>query len=246
MRMTKKTTAGAILLAALTLAGCSGTTTETTGSGDTASTADATAATSTSESSAPAAESAVNCPTLAEGATVESDVLGGCVAKAVMGIAGYASTGLSMGMETSAQWNDGGKEVAITTVMGSIISLNDKAWVQPTGGAWAVADEASTDPTIAGLSQAASSLGSLDLAATMSSLTGTLTVTGTDTRLGEKVFVLTGEQSASGVTAQSTYYVTSDWAPLETSQEVDASGTPVVTNTIITEWDEKQDIQPPM
>lgn len=234
---------GAIVLSSLLLAGCSGSGTATA---EKTAAPEASASTSESATTEPTKEAVTDCPTLAVGATIDATVLASCVGDAAMASAGYAMTSSTLGMDITGKINPAAKEVALTMPMGSIVSIGDQAWVQSTGGTWQVADATSSDPTVAALSQATSGLATFDYATSLTGITGTLTVTGEDTLLGEKVYVATGDLAANGVTTTTSYSLTSGWVPLQTTSSATVSGTTVESKTTVTEWDKKQDIQPPL
>lgn len=168
-----------------------------------------------------------------------------CAGDAYNATAGFASTSTAQGMSTTAYRNPAEREVLLNLSVGNLMAIGDDTYVQPMGGAWVVADTASPDATIAGLSAAAAQLVDLDITGIAPGTTGELRVTGTDELLGEPVFVLTGDQVSQGITTASTFSVTKDWEVLGSTNSAALDGSELTTVTEVTEWDVKQDITPP-
>lgn len=249
---TTKIATGFMLLAALTLAGCS--------SSPAADSADPTAETSASQpkasdgttAEAPADEKSADtadCAPLSAGQTVTRDQFTSCVAEVMSQAKGYAATSDVMGMSSTTRINLANGQVSAfstTTPMGDVISVDGKTYIRVGGGAWKPGDPNSTDPIEAGLSQAGATIGTMDPTALSGQVTGDLTVTGTDNKGGKDVLVLTGTQEANGVSMDATFFVTPDWVVMGATASGDLSGTPITTTMELTEWDVLQDISAPL
>ncbi|AXL13554.1 hypothetical protein DXT68_16550 [Microbacterium foliorum] len=196
------------------------------------------------ETTAPAPAS--DCPELSEGATVDGAALGPCISDAMQDTAGYTAKTTLLGMETNARYNPQNKAVETTTPMGSLIVIGDDAWVKSSTSDWQVADPNSSDPIIAALSSGAVAAASTDPAETAGALTGDFTVTGTGTRLGQEVYIVSGTSAAQGVDVDVTFEVTKDYVVLATSGTTEAAGQSIESSLEITEWDVAQDIVAPL
>lgn len=227
---------GVMLTAAVLLTGCTATSEKPAEEKPTSSAAEET-------STAPAAS---DCPELKEGATVDGAALGACIAETASGVAGYATSANVMGMETTGKYNPAEKALETTSPMGSVIAIADQAWVKPATGEWQVADPASSDPIVAGLSMAANAASQISPTAIASLLSGEFTVTGTGERLGEKVYLVSGAVEVQGVSSQTVLEVTEDFKPLATTSTAEMNGTSIESTNAVTEWDVKQDIVAPM
>ncbi|MFB4349893.1 hypothetical protein [Microbacterium sp. CR_7] len=227
--------AGFVLAAAILLTGCSAPADEP--KDDTASSTPA-----AEESTAPASD----CPELTEGATVDGATLGGCITEAMTDSQGYAAKMTVLGMETTAQYDPSTDAVAWSTPMGSVVVIGDDEWVKSSTSEWQVADPNSSDPIVAGLSQAAATANDTDPAVAAGALSGEFTVTGKGSRLGQDVYILTGTAEQQGVSVDMTYEVTADYVVLATTGATEAAGQSIETSLEITEWDVKQDIVAPL
>lgn len=196
---------------------------------------------STEETTAPSSD----CPELAEGATVDITALSLCSAERMKDSAGYAAASTTLGMESTVRYNPTNEAIELVSPMGSMIVIGDDAWVKSTGE-WQVADPASSDPIIAGLSSAASTANSMDPATAAAALTGEFTITGTSERLGKKVFVVSGTTEQEGVSVDATFEVTEDYIILATSTSAEVSGQAIDSVFAITDWDVAQDIVAPL
>lgn len=196
---------------------------------------------------APAADitTADACGVVTDTTTISFTDFAACADATYDSIAGFASTSASQGIRTTAYRNPADDAVLLNMSVGNLMAIGEQTWVQPRDDAWMVADVAAPDATVAGLSAAASQLSDLDITGIAAGTTGTLTATGTDTRLGRDVFVLTGDQTLQGITTSSTFYVTSDWGVLGSVQTATVNGSELTTLTDVTAWDERQDITPP-
>lgn len=232
MRVTK-IGAGIILAAAIMLTGCSAPAAE-----------EPTDETSASAEATPAPAS--DCPELTDGATIDGSALGTCITEAMTDTQGYAAKMTVLGMETTAQYDPSTEAVAWSTPMGSVVVIGDDAWVKSSTTDWQVADANSSDPIVAGLSQAAATANDADPAVAAASLSGEFTVTGTGSRLGQDVYILTGTAEQDGVAVEMTYEITSDYVVLATTGTTEAAGQSIDTSLEITEWDVKQDIVAPI
>lgn len=224
---------GVMLAAAVVLTGC------TAGSDEPAEDKPTAAA---EETTAPESD----CPELSEGATVDGAALGTCITEAMTDTAGYAAKTSILGMDTTARYNPGTNAVETITPMGSLIVIGDDAWVKSSTSEWQVADPNSSDPIIAALSSGAQTAADTDPATAAGALTGEFTVTGTGTRLGQDVYLLTGTSEAQGVAVDVTFEVTSDYVVLATTGTTEAAGQTIETSLEITEWDVEQDIVAPL
>lgn len=233
MRVTK-IGAGIVLAAAILLTGCSAPAAEEPKDDSSSTTAEATPAPSS------------DCPELTDGATVDGTALGTCITEAMTDTEGYAAKMTVLGMETTAQYDPATKAVAWTTPMGSVVVIGDDAWVKSSTSEWQVADPNSSDPIVAGLSQGAATANDADPAVAAAALSGEFTVTGTGSRLGQDVYILTGTAEQEGVFVEMTYEITSDYVVLATTGATEAAGQSIETSLEITEWDVKQDIVAPI
>lgn len=248
---TSKVFAGTVLLAALVLTGCSGGNSEApetaTPLADASEAATPTAEASASAEATTGADEVGPCPTLSVGASFEASELSACAAAAVTDVAGYAATSTTMGFTTSMKLNPAERELQVDMAqMGEVIVVGGKTYVRTSGGEWLPGDVNSTDPIIAGLSAAGDSEEIFNPTALTGDATGTLTVTGTDTRLGKEVYVITGTQTTEGNTSDVTYYITSDWETLESNVVSEISGQKIDVTVTVTEWDVKQNIVAPI
>lgn len=194
------------------------------------------------ETTAPASD----CPELSEGATVDGAALGSCITEAMQDTAGYVAKTNILGMETTARYDPTDKAIETTTPMGSLIVIGDDAWVKSSTSDWQVADPNSSDPIIAALSSGAVTAASTDPAEAAGALTGDFTVTGTGTRLGQEVYLVSGTSEAQGVAVDVTFEVTKDYVVLASSGTTEAAGQSIETSLEITEWDVAQDIVAPL
>lgn len=230
----KKWGVGLILTAAVLLTGCSAPTAEEPKDDKPAATEE--------QTTAPESD----CPELSEGATVDGPALGACITEAMTDTAGYAAKTSILGMETTARFNPETDAVETITPIGSLIVIGDEAWVKSATSEWQVADPNSSDPMIAALSNGAATAADTDPATAAGALTGEFTVTGTGTRLGQDVYILTGTSEAQGVAVDVTFEVTKDYVVLATSGTTEAEGQQIDTSLEITEWDVPQDIVAPL
>ncbi len=221
MRITRLAAGGA-LLSVLILAGCSG------------------PAASTPESDDDTVSKS-ECPVLEEGISVEASAFVACVKDAMRNPAGYAATAATGGYEKKTKVNPSEKAYQQDDPAGSIVAIGDKTWVKPAGGAWVQGDPGASDETIATLSGLAAGIASEDPLIRTTAATGTLTVKGTDEMLGQKVFSLIGSREHEGDTITTVFQTTADYIVLGTS----ATTSDVTVTMELTEWDKKQDIQPP-
>lgn len=225
--------AGIAVVAAMLLAGCS--------AGAEKPAEDKPAGT-TEESTAPTSD----CPELADGATVDGAALGGCIADAVSGTAGYSAKTTVMGMESTSRFDPADDAIESISPAGSIIVIGDDIWVKSATSEWQVADPASSDPMIAGLSTGAASVADTDFAATAGALSGDFTVTGTGTRLDQDVFLVSGTTTQQGVDVDVVFEVTAGYVPLASTSSTEASGQQIEVIMEVTEWDVPQDIVAPL
>ena len=223
---------GIMIAAAMVLTGCA------SGSNEPA---DKKPTESTQEEAAPES----NCPELAEGATIDGAVLSECAMDAMMASAGYAATMTTLGMETTSRYNPAEGAVETLSPMGSMVIIGDDVWVKSSTSEWQAADPESSDPVIAGLSMGAAAVDPKDPTA-MAALSGEFTVTGTGTRLGQDVFLLTGTADSQGVAVDMVLEVTSDYVTLATTATTEAEGQTFESVQEVTEWDVKQDIVAPL
>lgn len=236
----KKLGVGVVLAAAIMLTGCSAPT-EAPASDKPA--ADKPAAT---ESEAPSEAQDATCPELTEGATINGAELGGCIATVTQDVSGYAAKTTTMGIESTARYNPSADAIATTSQLGEVIIIGDNAWVKTLSSDWQVADSTSSDPLVAGLSMGAEGAKAADLATMAAAMNGEFTVTGTGERLGQKVFVLSGTVTVDGVSSETVYEVTSDYAVFASTSSTEAAGQTVEVKYEVTEWDVAQDITAPM
>ncbi len=230
----KKWGVGLILTAAVLLTGCSAPAAEEPKDDKPAATEE--------QTTAPESD----CPELSEGATVDGPALGACITEAMTDTAGYAAKTSILGMETTARFNPETDAVETITPIGSLIVIGDEAWVKSATSEWQVADPNSSDPMIAALSNGAATAADTDPATAAGALTGEFTVTGTGTRLGQDVYILTGTSEAQGVAVDVVFEVTKDYVVLATSGTTEAAGQQIDTSLEVTEWDVAQDIVAPL
>ncbi|MFJ4254209.1 hypothetical protein [Microbacterium sp. NPDC090003] len=230
--------AGAVVAAAILLAGCSA----PSGNGSESKPS----STSSSSSSEETSSSASDCPELAEGESVDITALATCSADRMKESAGYAATSTTMGMVSTARYDSANEATEVISDMGSMIIIGDDSWVKSSSSEWQVADPNSSDPVIAALSTGAQSAANLDPATAASALNGEFTVTGTGERLGKKVFIVSGTTETQGVEVDATFEVTADYIILATTTATDVQGQAIESNLEITDWDVKQDIVAPL
>jgi hypothetical protein len=187
-----------------------------------------------------------DCPELAEGATVDGAALGACITEAMTDTAGYQAKTSILGMDTTARYNPETDAVETITPMGSLILIGDDAWVKTPTTDWQVADPNSSDPIVAALSSGAATAAGTDPATAAGALTGEFTVTGTGSRLGQDVYLVSGTSEAQGVAVDMVFEVTDDYVVLATSGSTEAEGQKIETSLEITEWDVEQDIVAPL
>ena len=226
---------GVILAAAVLLTGCAG-----GGSGTTAEKKPDSGA--SQEAEAPKTD----CPELKEGATVDGSTLAECVTAAMTDTAGFSATMTTLGMESTTRYNPADKAVETSTSFGSVIVIGDDAWVKSTTGEWQVADENSTDQEISTLSTAAKAVDASDPMGVADTLSGEYTVTGTGTRLGQDVYLLSGTTESQGSTVTMLFEVTSDYVVLAANASTEVEGQKIESVQEVTEWDVKQDIVAPL
>ena len=111
---------------------------------------------------------------------------------------------------------------------------------------WQVADPNSSDPIVAALSSGAATAAGTDPATAAGALTGEFTVTGTGSRLGQDVYLVSGTSEAQGVAVDVVFEVTDDYVVLATTGSTEAAGQMIETSLEITEWDVEQDIVAPL
>lgn len=227
---------GVVLAAAVLLTGCS------TGSEKPAEEKPNTDSSVNEETSAPASD----CPELAEGATLDGTELGSCVVEAMSDAAGYAAKTTMMGMESTARYNPAEDAVEANSPAGSMIVIGDDIWVKSPTSDWQVGDAASSDPIIAALSQGAVTVAETDPSAAAAALAGEFTVTGTGSRLGQDVFLVSGTAEVQGMSVDVVYEITSDYVALASTSTGEVSGQAIEVAMEITEWDVKQDIVAPI
>ncbi|ALX65979.1 hypothetical protein [Microbacterium sp. XT11] len=235
MRVTNKWGVGVIVAAAVLLTGCSGTSEKP----EPSSASDAPAS---QEADAPQSD----CPELTVGATIDGATLGPCIADAMADTAGYAAKTSVMGVESTTRFNPGEHAIESDSPVGSIIVIGDDVWVKSAASEWQTADPASSDPIVAALSSSAAQVASLDPAAMATALTGDFTVTGTGTRLGQEVFLLSGQVQQQGATVEIVSEVTADYVTLASTSSASLNGQSVQISMEVTEWDVKQDIVAPL
>lgn len=225
---------GVVLAAAVMLTGCAA-------PADKPADEKPSSSSSTEETTAPSSD----CPELAEGATVDILALSTCATENMKDAAGYAATSNTLGMESTVRHNPKTEATELISPMGSMIVIGDEAWVKSTGE-WQVADTASSDPIIAGLSSAAETADSMDPATAAAALNGEFTVTGTGERLGKKVYIVSGTTEQEGVSVNASFEVTEDYIILATTTSAEVSGQAIESVLEITDWDVAQDIVAPL
>ncbi|WP_433675526.1 hypothetical protein [Microbacterium gorillae] len=249
---TSRIASGFMLLAALTLAGCSSSPASSPVDSSQESTASQPKATDEPAGDTTSEDTSANtadCAPLTAGQTVDREQFTSCVAGAMSQAKGYAATSDVMGMSSTTRINlTEGQVSAFSTAtpMGDVISIDGKTYIRVGGGEWKPGDPNSTDPIEAGLSQAAVTIGTMDPTTLAGQVTGDLTVTGTDNKAGTDVLVLSGTQEANGVSMEATFFVTPEWVVMGSTATGDLSGTPITTTMELTEWDVLQDIAAPM
>lgn len=185
-----------------------------------------------------------DCPPLSEGANVEVSVLAQCSQAAMQETAGYAARTEILGLVSEVRVNTDPQAMHMDSDLGEVISIEGQTWVN-VGDGWQEGDPDSADPLVAGLSAAADEVAEqADPTAQLEQMGEVdLTVTGTDTRLGEDVFVISG----SGAEVDDMlYYVTADYAVLGADVQVSVEGLDVTSTVEVTEWDTPQEITAPM
>lgn len=226
---------GVILAASVLLTGCAG------GSSD--KPADAKPSDAAQEESA-APES--DCPELKEGDTIDGAVLTECLMAATADSAGFAAKTTTLGIESTSRYNPAEGAIETISTVGSMIIIGEDVWVKSSTSDWQAADTASSDPVIAGLSTAAESIDLADPTGMTGALSGEFTVSGTGTRLGQEVFVLTGTTESAGTSVETTFEVTADYVNLASKASTSVEGQAIESTMEITEWDKKQDIVAPL
>lgn len=185
-----------------------------------------------------------DCPELSEGVSVEVSALAQCSQEAVDAAAGYAAESEMLGMASVLRVNNDPQALHMDSDLGEIINIEGQAWVN-VEGEWHEGDPDSADPMVAALSAAADEAAAQADPAAQLELMGQvdLTVTGTDTRLGQDVFVITG----SGEEVDDlTYYIAADYAVLAADVSMTVEGMEVSSIVEVTEWDAPQEINAPM
>lgn len=225
---------GVVLAASILLTGCT--------AGTEKPAEEKPAADTTEESAAPTSD----CPELTEGATLDGAALGGCIADAMSAADGYSAKTSIMGMESTTRYNPSEDAIESTSPAGSLIVIGDDIWVKSPTGDWQTADPASSDPLVAALSTGAQAAASMDPATAAASLSGEFTVTGTGTRLGQEVFLVSGTAEVQGISSEMVFEVTSDYVSLASTGTSEVSGQPFETVMEVTDWDVKQDIVAPL
>jgi len=225
---------GIVLTAAVLLTGCS--------AGGSEKPADEKPAAGAEETTAPES----NCPELAEGATIDGAELGTCITESMKDSSGYAAKTTILGMESTARYNPSTDAVESISPAGSLIVIGDDVWVKSSTSEWQVADPNSSDPVIAGLSTGAATIAETDPATAAGALTGEFTVTGTGTRLGEDVYLVSGTSEMQGVSVDIVYEVSSDYVVLASTANSEAAGQEIEITMEVTEWDVEQDITAPL
>lgn len=226
---------GVILAASVLLTGCAG--------GGSDEPADAKPSDAAQEENA-APES--DCPELKEGDSIDGAVLTECLMAATADSAGFAAKVTTLGMESTSRYNPADGAIETISPMGSMIIIGEDAWVKSSTSDWQVADTASSDPVIAGLSTAADSVDVSDPIGMTGALDGEFTVTGTGTRLGQEVFVITGTADSAGTAVETTFEVTADYVSLASNASTEVEGQAIESTMEVTEWDVKQDIVAPL
>lgn len=225
---------GFVLVATALLSGCSASGSDTAPDGE--------AGTGTTGADA----SQTDCPTLEEGATVAGEILGACITEAMEDTAGFAISMSTFGMESSSRYNPADLASETTTSFGSIIIIDDQTWVKPPTGEWQVADASSADQDVLALSSASESIDPADPLGVAGALSGDFTVTGTDSRLGEEVFLVEGVTTSGDVSVSMVFELTSDFVALAASASTEVEGQKLEAVQEVTEWDVKQDIVAPL
>ncbi|WP_164233971.1 hypothetical protein [Microbacterium hydrocarbonoxydans] len=225
---------GVVLAASVLLAGCS--------AGASEKPADEKPTTASQEETTTSSD----CPALSEGAAVDGAALGGCVADVLAETAGYAAKTTVMGIESTARYNPSEDAIESTSVAGSLVVIGDQLWVKSPVGDWQVADPNSSDPVVAGLSMGAAAVAQTDPTTVMQSLAGEFTVTGTGSRLGQEVFLVSGVVEVQGISVDVVYELTADYVPLASTSTTQANGMTVETVMEVTEWDVPQEIVAPL
>ncbi|KJQ52631.1 hypothetical protein [Microbacterium sp. SA39] len=226
---------GVILAASVLLTGCAG--------GGSDKPADAKpSAEASQEAEAPTSD----CPELAEGATVDGSALGACISEAMTDTAGYAAKTGVMGIDSTSRFNPSEKALESISPVGSVVVIGDDVWVKSSTSEWQAADPASSDPIVAALSTSAQNISSIDPAAAAAAISGDFTITGTGERLGQKVFLVSGQVEQQGTAVDVVFEVTSDYVNLASTSTASAGGQTVEVKMEITEWDVAQDIVAPI
>lgn len=225
---------GVILAASVLLTGCAG------GSDKPAEEKPSGAA--QEETSAPQSD----CPELKEGATIDGAVLSECLVAATADSEGFAAKVTTLGMESNSRYSPADAAIETISPMGSMVIIGDDVWVKSSTSEWQVADPASSDPVISGLSTAAASIDVSDPIGMAGTLDGEFTVTGTGTRLGQDVYVLTGTAQSQGVDVETTFEITADYVSLASKASTEVEGQAIESTMEVTEWDVKQDIVAPL
>ncbi|WP_223623299.1 hypothetical protein [Microbacterium sp. EST19A] len=225
---------GVILAASVLLTGCAG------GSDKPADEKPSGAA--QEENAAPESD----CPELKDGATIDGAALSECVTEAMADSAGFAAKMTTLGMESTSRYNPAEAAVATDTTFGSVVVIGEDAWVKSATGEWQAADTASTDPTVVALSTAAKAVDASDPMGVAGTLSGEYTVTGTGTRLGQDVFLLTGVTEEGGTSVDMVFELTSDYVVLAATGSTELEGQKIESVQEITEWDVEQDIIAPL
>lgn len=236
MMRSKKWGVGLALTAAVLLTGCSA------GAEEKPAEESPSAAAEQEETAAPASD----CPELAEGASVDGAALGACITEAMADTAGYAGTTSVLGLESTMKYNPADKAVESISPAGSLIVIGDDVWVKSPTSEWQAADPQSSDPVIAALSSSATNLEGIDPAVAAGGLTGDFAVTGTGSRLGQDVYLVTGTADIQGMPVDVVYEVTSDYVILASTASAEAGGQSIETSMEITEWDVAQNIVAPL
>jgi hypothetical protein len=224
---------GIVLAATVLLTGCSAGSEEP---------ADEKPAAGAEESTAPESD----CPELTDGATIEGAVLAECVTAAMTDTDGFAAKMTTLGMESTSLFSPADDAIQTDTSFGSIIVIGEDAWVKTATGEWQVADPSSDDQEISALSTAATAVDPTDPMGVARTLSGDFTVTGTGTRLGQEVFLVTGTTEEQGTTVDMILEVTSDYVALAATGSTELEGQKIESVQEITEWDVKQDIVAPL
>ena len=144
------------------------------------------------------------------------------------------------------KYNPADKAVESISPAGSLIVIGDDVWVKSPTSEWQAADPQSSDPVIAALSSSATTLEGIDPAVAAGGLTGDFAVTGTGSRLGQDVYLVTGTADIQGMPVDVVYEVTSDYVILASTASAEAGGQSIETSMEITEWDVAQNIVAPL